>query len=318
MNREDYISLVYRNLKGELSPQEFDKLNIATAKDNRLADLRMDIEDIWDAGQDENQVVTPKDTDQLLKNILAPSTEEKTVETTKIFSIGRIVSGIAALLVLAFGAMFLFGNGTTVYNEAGEYTLADNTRVTLREGSKLTVRKFEDSQRRVELSGEALFDVTSDKKRPFVVSSNHVKISVLGTSFLVKEDNDETYIHLYEGKISVLDTRSLESKILTPGMKTRHSATGKITLLEGYNNLGGWKEGVFEYSNASLISVVQEISKVYETEITIADKALENCILNGIITGKSAKEVLEKIAQRFQMELKPKNSKWILESGRCK
>ena len=87
MSTDAYIEMVYRNLKGELNPEEFNALNTMTGKNAELAKLRLEIEDAWDASGDEEVLVQKEETDQLYASI---TKVEK--ENTRIFSLGRIVS----------------------------------------------------------------------------------------------------------------------------------------------------------------------------------------------------------------------------------
>ena len=323
MTEDEYILLVYKNLKGEISSQEFELLNKTTAGNSLLASTRVEIEDAWDVSGTEKTLVSDSDTKALFEKIVTENKNKptnskgKNQSEAKVFPIGRILSAIAAVLIAVLGAVFLFQNNTTTYDKAGVYTLADNSIVTLRAGSSLKVDKFDDSQRRVSLNGEAYFDVAKDSNRPFIISGNHVKIQVLGTSFLVKELDDETYIELTEGKISTLDTRSLDSKTLTTGMKAHHTSEGKINLISEYNNLSAWREGFYQYRNTNLGKVIEELSIIFETNISLSDARLADCSFSGNISGQKIEEVLAPIRKKFKMNILQEESKWILSDGTC-
>jgi ferric-dicitrate binding protein FerR (iron transport regulator) len=327
MTEDSYILLVYKNLKGEISADEFDLLNITTAADSQLAITRFEIEEAWDVSGEENELVSESDSKTLFDNLVKAN--EKTIaekvikknnlseKPAKIFSLSRIISAIAAVLVLAFGAMFLMQNNTTSYNKAGIYTLADNSIVNLREGSSLKVNEFDNAQRKVELKGEAYFEIAKDVNRPFVVAGTHVKIEVLGTSFLVKESGDDTYIDLLEGKISTLDSRSLETKILTTGLKVHHTSDGKIISMPEYNNLSSWREGFYQYRDTKLGKVVEELSVIFSTKIIITNAELADCSFSGNLTGKSIEDLLNPIAKTYKMNFLQQESQWVLSNGTC-
>ena len=72
-------------------------------------------------------------------------------------------------------------------------TLSDGSVVTVNKGSSITYStKFKGGTRRVALKGEAFFNVTPNKQKPFIVSVNDVEITVVGTSFDVKSVNGKT------------------------------------------------------------------------------------------------------------------------------
>ncbi|NJK98273.1 MAG: hypothetical protein HC905_28190, partial [Bacteroidales bacterium] len=85
-------------------------------------------------------------------------------------------------------------------------TLADGTKVELNSGSSISYpSRFTGKQRQVELSGEAFFDVTADKKKPFVVKAGGISIRVLGTHFNVKayENEKQVFTTLLKGSVRI-------------------------------------------------------------------------------------------------------------------
>ena len=327
MNTEEYILLVYKNLKGELSSSEFDHLNKMTATDSALATLRMEIEDAWDVTGDEVQIVSKQDTENLINKIKDTTSNSSSDATTernentrteaKVFPLMKWISGVAAILFFGLAAVWLMQDSGTMYDTAGVYTLADKSTVTLREGSTLKVYKFDDSQRKVDLRGEAYFDIEKNENVPFVVAGNHVKIQVLGTSFLVKEKNGETYIDLIEGKISTLDTRTLDTEILTAGMKVKHTTEGKILPIDAYGNLSGWKDGVYQFESSTLGAVLEEFSIIFDTEIQMSNEALSACKFSGTLVGESLEDLLRRIAKMYKMQVKQDGTNWILDGEQC-
>jgi transmembrane sensor len=107
--------------------------------------------------------------------------------------------------------------------ERKKITLPDSTKVHLNSGSRLVYKKdFGKADRQVWLTGEAFFEVTKDKKHPFLVNTNHMLVKVLGTVFNVKaydtkEDIETTVV---EGRVEVSMKDNEEKKVvLLPGEK---------------------------------------------------------------------------------------------------
>jgi hypothetical protein len=87
-------------------------------------------------------------------------------------------------------------------------TLPDGSVVRLLQNSSLSYpAKFPDSQRRVELRGAASFAVTPNAHQPFIVAVKDIQITILGTSFTVSSDYDQTAIHVLSGLIQVTSPR---------------------------------------------------------------------------------------------------------------
>lgn len=329
MTTDEYILLVYKNLKGEITADEFQLLNTKTAADPLFAETRFEIEDAWDLVGEEALLVSSSDTNELYEKLVGKNKEtkiaaissekinDKKTKSAKVFTLKRILSSVAAVLVLALGAMFLFQNDTITYDSPGVYTLADNSTVTLREGSTLTVYKFDNSKRGVALTGEGYFEVAKDASRPFTVAGRHVKIEVLGTSFLVKQSGENTYIDLTEGKISTLDNRTLDTEILTAGMKAHHTSDGKIELITGFDNLASWREGFYQYRDTNLGKVVEELSIIFDTKIVITNADLIDCSFSGNLSGDKLDDLLKPIANKYKLNILQQDSQWILSNGTC-
>lgn len=114
--------------------------------------------------------------------------------------------------------------GITREGERKPLVLTDGTKVWLNAGSRLSyLPGFGAATREVALEGEAFFDVTKDKSRPFVVHAEHVLIKVLGTAFNVKayDEDQSVTTSLYRGLVSVTRDQAGESQpiLLYPHQK---------------------------------------------------------------------------------------------------
>lgn len=81
--------------------------------------------------------------------------------------------------------------------------LEDGTRVSLNSDTEVEVW-FAKTQRHVVLErGEAYFEVTHDRHRPFIVKAGNHDVTAVGTAFMVRYDNGDTAVTLVEGKVTV-------------------------------------------------------------------------------------------------------------------
>ena len=170
---------------------------------------------------------------------------------------------------------------STVYNtmttpKAQKYTLqlADGTKVWLNASSSIKFpTTFSGNTREVSITGEAYFEVSSDKKRPFIVESRGMEIEVLGTHFNVNAYDDEDMIRttLLEG--SVVITQSKKSKKLYPGQQAVVNNIGDISLDKNVNlsQVMSWKNGLFYFENSSLQEVMRELSRWYDVDVVYND-----------------------------------------------
>ena len=148
-------------------------------------------------------------------------------------------------------------------------TLPDGTIVHLNSESKLTYTPdFNGKLREVVLEGEAFFEVTPNKEKPFIVKTSVFDVEVLGTSFNVSVYNDENIVEtaLMEGKVK-LTMQGCPSKpvYLTPSQKfiySRSDRQGTISIMEGDTELA-WKQGILAFSAEPLEEVFRKIERWY-------------------------------------------------------
>jgi ferric-dicitrate binding protein FerR (iron transport regulator) len=233
----------------------------------------------------------------------------------------------AALLVVAFGFFFAlrtttphaFEALTTSRGETRQVQLPDGSLVTLNAAStlKYAVNFLKLKQRIVELSGEAYFEVTKDKKHPFIVKTAHQKIEVLGTRFNVsayKEDKS-TITTLFEGSIKIFYTKNNASQALIPGQKAvLNGGTFSIGTTKVENDLA-WKNGVFCFDNDSLQSVMNKISRWYDVDIVYLGKieSYEETFNGRISKSVDLQRILRIIEQVGQLQFTVKEHKIIVK-----
>jgi ferric-dicitrate binding protein FerR (iron transport regulator) len=150
--------------------------------------------------------------------------------------------------------------------------LDDGTRVALNAGSSLRYPvRFGRNKRRVEVRGEAFFDVAHDESRPFeVIDGFGNRIEDVGTSFNVKAypDDAEHMVVLVEGEIIFHPNRG-EDKSLDPGYGIMYHATEPELVVTpvDVDEITAWKEGRFVFNNKPLSYIFSNISRWYGIEL---------------------------------------------------
>lgn len=151
-----------------------------------------------------------------------------------------------------------------------DITLSDGTRVWLNAGSSLTYPVlFNGSERKVQVSGEAYFEVAHNDKQPFKVSKADMEVTVLGTHFNVNAYDDEAGIKvtLLEGSVKTA-LGSKEAVILKPGQQAQ-VANDDIRLVKQVNieKEMAWKEGMFRFEDTNIKEVMRQAARWYDVEI---------------------------------------------------
>ena len=151
-------------------------------------------------------------------------------------------------------------------------SLADGSKVWLNAESSLRYpTAFSGNERKVEITGEAYFEVVHNPAMPFVVCKGGTSIRVLGTHFNVKAYDDENSldITLLEGSVSVMNVHSIQPKVIKPGAQAEVGKDGAIELTESVdlNEVMAWKNGLFSFKGADIESIMRQVSRWYNVEV---------------------------------------------------
>ncbi|OQP67628.1 hypothetical protein A4R26_12395 [Niastella populi] len=179
-------------------------------------------------------------------------------------------------------------NAALAYNmvttpRGGKYQLVlpDGSKVWLNAASSLRFPvAFTGSERRVELTGEAYFEIASSvmkstegqKKRPFIVSVNGSEVEVLGTHFNINAYREELTMRttLLEGSVKVTPSGSKGATILQPGQQAIiSSAENELNVIDKENPgmAIAWIRGKFAFESTSFKSLMQDLSRWYDVQI---------------------------------------------------
>lgn len=194
----------------------------------------------------------------------------------------------------------------TKFGERRTIVLADGSTVVLNGSSFLSVAKdYNEKNRVVRLNGEAFFEVAKDKNKPFIVIANHTITKALGTSFKIKNYNNNSQdvsIELATGKVSVKEMKNqeevLKEEILTPGEELKvYSYKSSEKVKFDQQELAGWKDRNITFSMATLNEVKEKLNEIYGIlVITTNNSTNKNYAFTGSFKGQDLKEVLDAMA----------------------
>ena len=151
-------------------------------------------------------------------------------------------------------------------------SLPDGTVAWLNGGSSLEYpEKFTKRTRELSMSGEAYFEVNSDKMHPFIVHTSSMDVTAVGTSFNVQAYQTDSLVSvtLAEGIVEV-DMKDAEAT-LVPGSRVVYninSGTHEISSGEPYRWCS-WKDGVLMFRNDPLSYVFKRLGQIYNTEFIV-------------------------------------------------
>lgn len=203
--------------------------------------------------------------------------------------------------------------------KGGQYQirLPDGTNVWLNAATflKYPVSFEGKKERRVELNGEAYFEVAKNTGKPFLVTAGEQVVKVLGTHFNISNYADEPLVKttLLEGKVEVSAYGRPEE--LMPGQQTvldRGTARVEVREVDAEEAVD-WKDGMFRFNNERLESIMRKISRWYNAEVLYEDESLKNERFIGVITRFSkASDVLGMLELAGEVSFRIENDKIIV------
>jgi ferric-dicitrate binding protein FerR (iron transport regulator) len=196
--------------------------------------------------------------------------------------------------------------------KGGQYqiVLPDGSKVWLNAASsmRLPLDFAAGGERRVELKGEAYFEITHDPHLPFTVVSGQQTVQVLGTHFNVKAYTDEADVRtsLLEGKVRV--TADGNSVVLTPGQQaqfTDHMAVAEVNVDDAI----AWKNGYFHFDDERLEDIMRSVARWYDVKVVFEEERLKDETFGAVTTRFASISTLLRIMEqtgnvRFKIENK--------------
>jgi len=183
---------------------------------------------------------------------------------------------------------------TTAKGEQSQVILPDNSHVWLNSASsvKFPINFARLKERKVFITGEAYFEVTKDKIKPFKVVSDGQLVTVYGTHFNINSYKDEagTRTTLVEGSVDVNGT------LLKPKQQAINENGGIKVTSADVENVIAWKNGYFRFKSETLGSIMRKVSRWYDVDVVFQSPSLKDIEFGGIMTKYvNVSKVLEKL-----------------------
>ncbi|MBL7737550.1 MAG: FecR domain-containing protein [Chitinophagaceae bacterium] len=215
------------------------------------------------------------------------------------------------------GEQVAYNTVSTARGESYPLVLSDGTRVWLNASSSVRFpTSFTGNERRIEISGEAYFEVAKDPSKPFRVGVRNMTVEALGTSFDINAYTDESTINttLVEGAVKVYSGNAVLR--LAPGQQSRLLAEGRLQLEDKVNidEIIAWKDGLFHFERADLASILRQFSRWYAVDIVYEGKVKPRRFFGIISRGSSLSDVL-KMLEANDIRFKIEGKKLIVQSG---
>jgi ferric-dicitrate binding protein FerR (iron transport regulator) len=224
-------------------------------------------------------------------------------------------AAILILPVLLFTTYLYFHNGqeaavssnrevVAAYGTRSSLILPDGSKVWLNSGSKLTYPPdFTQNNRTIFLTGEAFFDVVSDKAKPFDVITGQFTVRAVGTEFNVfSYEDDEFETSLEDGVIQLFKTGGTANHEpilkVKPGQRVTFNEEQKKLVLtdDDVARYSLWREGKLSFKNDPMDEVIKKLERWYNVDIELKDPELSKYRYTAVFENETVQQAMEMLS----------------------
>jgi transmembrane sensor len=231
---------------------------------------------------------------------------------------------VAANIPATTSASDRFSSETLLTSTTERRTIAlqDGSSVTLDGASQIETEWLPHERRVRLLSGRALFRVSKDKTRPFIVTVGDRTVTALGTAFDIHLDADKVQVTLLEGRVAVRGVGKAASEPmleLVPNQQLvaieGHAAT--VQRVDGLRE-SGWAEGQVYFADETLAAAVAEMNQHSALQLVIADPTLETYRLNGMFRADNQEGFVTALTDYFPIDARADGAGHIVLRSRSR
>ncbi|MCK4406317.1 MAG: FecR family protein [Bacteroidales bacterium] len=290
-------------LADETTPEEkqiFDKW-ISSNNENKA--YFNDLKKIW------NQSGSLSEYDLIDVNAAKEKVKRKIkIQSNNKFPISRKLLKVAAVIVFVIGISWLtyllfqkegseyfqYIESVTKNGEKAKVVLSNGTKIWINSGSSLKYPDvFTGKNPEVFLEGEAFFDVSHNRNKPFIVTTSLIQVEVLGTEFNISSYPDDETIEttLVTGTVKITSKNAKsklgkENYILKPNEKATFSKNNNTIVVDEVitKYYTSWKDGRLYFNNETFEKIAKRLERWYDLEIKLTGSELKynryTCVVN--------------------------------------
>lgn len=180
---------------------------------------------------------------------------------------------------------------STARGQLSEVTLPDGSRLQLDTATQLRVVYYRQRRDVALLQGQAVFAVQSDAARPFAVSAQSTRITVVGTRFSVRSTpglpgGDGVHVAVEEGRVRVeqAGAQGAEPLLLTPGQQVSTDVQGRLSPVSrvGAAGIAPWRQHRVRFDNLRLDQALAELARYRDMPLVIRDPGVAALRITGV------------------------------------
>ena len=345
MTKKTFAALLSKEIGGNISEKEQEDLLRTLKEDSRLkkvydeihsfmqkkelltdADIDIKLDEVW------NKIARMSDNDSHLqpqKHIKPFAIVWQPKELSPISKsrkriipvLARVAATIAILFGLSWLVYYISLPEEDLYTQVMESgnenlyaVLDDGTQVWLNKNSQITYNnQFGEKQRKINLTGQAFFDVAHHPEIPLTVTAREIDVTVKGTAFNVDAASHNIEVALIRGSVAVKDNRKKNGKeiLLLPNQKiivrngqilSKDSNFVIRDLIQVNDTIipeTQWIQGSLVFQKQLFSDLAKLMEERYKVAIQIKNSALAEQRFTGSIKSETLQQMLDALKQSY-------------------
>jgi transmembrane sensor len=235
----------------------------------------------------------------------------------------RIAASLLLAAVLGFSIVYLTGRfqdvtmKTTANERMRHIELPDGSGVFLNSDTRISYPKRFKHTREITLTGEAFFEISPDKSRPFLIHAEDADIRVLGTSFNVDTRSKAEVVEVYvaSGIVELSEAENhVNHVLLHPGDLGTFSVNHINSTKSDNENPMAWKTGIMDFQDTRLSEAVKILNEIYRVNIVCLEPGLDTVQTNGTYhyPDESLDQILTILCTQNRMKVEKSDNKIYL------
>ncbi|MCB4919578.1 FecR family protein [Brucella intermedia] len=217
-----------------------------------------------------------------------------------------IAAAFAGICVLAGGTWYLdvpmrvMADGYTAVGELQTLTLPDGSLAEMNSGTAIAVA-YSSGERRIRvLKGEAVFTVSADAQRPFIVEAHGGTAAALGTVYAVREDSDGATVTVIESHVAISPDADAQPLRIGAGQRIRYENghLGPVEFVDAVSETA-WRRRKLIFIDRPLGEVVDELNRYHKGMIRIVDSAIRSRRVSGVFETDDIIKVVDALEKSF-------------------
>lgn len=312
----EYLELILEELEGVITAENAIRLmewRLLIANNDSFYQDIIKLQDDLELLQIYKDIKPEKSLDALYKKIdFNPISKTESKIKIRNIQFGHWVGIAASFLIISLVAFYFIRSNDivsfkTAATEQQNFILPDGTKIFLNANSEVNYSKSNFQKfRKLELvKGECFLNVAHNPDRPFSVHYKDLAVTDIGTSFNVKEAQNQIDVSVNTGQVKLNVNGAEAETILNAGEAGYYQIVDKTvrkTKIKDPNYKAYTDRNIY-FNNTSLPEVVKTLESVYHKKIVIQSFGLKTRKFTGEFRDQKLKDVLLVIAETLQINI---------------